>query len=65
MDEYKKTYIVLWKNMTDDIKAIENHNFGIAREILIAAQREGERLFINENINLESLPQEKLCDNIT
>lgn len=47
MDEYKKSYLTLWNALTDAIEMFENHNYGLAKDILIKAQQDAEGAFID------------------
>lgn len=43
---YKKMYFLLFNQMTEALKAIENCDYGQAAKILRAAQIEAEALYI-------------------
>ena len=42
MVDYEKIYKALMGGLTDAIVSIELHNYGLARDSLVAAQREAE-----------------------
>lgn len=44
---YQKMYTLLFNRVTDTLNAIENENWGTAKEILISAQLATESLYIN------------------
>ena len=46
---YRKMYIRLFNAATDAIANIEEQNFGIARELLMEAQRECEEIYMEES----------------
>jgi len=46
MDEYKKPYLTLWNAVTDATKAIEQQNFGLAKELLKKAQQDAEEAYV-------------------
>ena len=46
---YRKMYIRLFNAATDAIAHIEEQNFGIARELLMEAQRECEEIYMEES----------------
>lgn len=46
---YKKMYLRLFNVITDVIARIDEHNFGIAREMLVGAQRECEEIYMEES----------------
>ena len=47
MDEYKQPYLCLWRGVTDAVKAIEEQNFGEAKQILLKAQQDAEEAYLN------------------
>jgi|GEM_PF-2473780 len=47
MQEYKGSYLILWKGITTALEALEEHNLGIARDVLIEAQKNAEEEFIS------------------
>ena len=48
---YRKMYIRLFNAATDAIAHIEEQNFGIARELLMEAQRECEEIYSGRKIH--------------
>ena len=46
---YKKMYVHLFNAITDALAYIEEQNFGIARELLMEAQRECEQIYMEES----------------
>ncbi len=46
MKEYQKSYLVLWQSVSEAIEAIEQLNYGIAKELLLKGQRKAEEAFI-------------------
>lgn len=48
MDEYKKPYLTLWNAITDATKAIEQQNFGFAKELLKKAQQDAEEAYVSK-----------------
>ena len=48
MLDYKSMYLHLFNHVSDAIAALEQQNFGQAKEILISAQQETEELYISE-----------------
>lgn len=44
--DYQKMYIVLFNRVTDAILALEELNYGAAKEILVSGQRETEELYM-------------------
>ena len=45
-NEYKEPYYILLGALEDIINAIDNHNFGTAKELIIKAQLNAEQAFI-------------------
>ena len=45
--EYKRLYYQLFNAISDSIKAMEEQNFGTAKNILFRAQLESEELYIS------------------
>ena len=54
MPDYKTMYLHLFNHVTDAVAAMETLNFGQAKDILMGAQREAERLYINSGSKLET-----------
>lgn len=48
MPDYEKLYYILFNAATGAIEAQEKQNFGAAKEILVAAQKKTEDIFISE-----------------
>jgi hypothetical protein len=46
MPDYKKPYFALFNALSDAVAAIENQNFGVARELLLEAQQTSEALIL-------------------
>ena len=46
MPDYKALYFKLFAALADATAALEQHNYGIAAQILIAAQQEAEELYL-------------------
>ena len=46
MSEYKKPYLILFSAITDAIEELQRQNFGLARELLIQAQRDAEEAYL-------------------
>ena len=49
MDTLPRCYTHLFARVSDAIEALEEQNFGKAKDILIRAQQEAEELYINED----------------
>ena len=48
MPDYQKLYTLLFNAATDALRAMEQLNFGQARDLLIRAQQQAEELYIDE-----------------
>ena len=48
MDAYEKPYLRLWTSCGAAADALERQNFGLAREILLRAQREADALLAEQ-----------------
>ena len=46
MTDIPNYYTLLFNRVTDAIKALEQQNYGTARDILVKAQQEAEELYI-------------------
>jgi len=46
--EYQKAYYLLFNAITDALAAMEQQNFGQARQLLISAQQQAEEIFLEE-----------------
>ena len=46
MESFPQYYTLLFNAVTDAIRAMERQQFGLARDLLIRAQRETEELYI-------------------
>ena len=46
--EYQKAYYLLFNAITDALAALEQQNFGQAKQGLIAAQQGAEEMFLND-----------------
>ena len=51
MVDYKELYFNLFSAAADAVEAIENMNFGQAKEILIAAQQDAEEAHLSAEEN--------------
>ena len=58
MEEYKKPYLILWTSCTAAVSALEQQNFGLAREILLRAQQEAEEAYLAGNRCVPPVPAE-------
>lgn len=47
MNLYKKMYYILFNAMTDALRALEEQNFGLAKQRLINAQQQAEEMFLD------------------
>ena len=47
--DYKQVYFLLFNRITDALCAIENSNYGTAKEILIKAQQETEEIYMDND----------------
>lgn len=50
---YKKLYFALFNRISDAVTALDEKNIGLARNILCAAQQEGEELYLEEITDTE------------
>jgi hypothetical protein len=48
MDEWKEPYRILWRATSAAIEAIEQQNYGEAKQLLIAGQQDAEEMFMGE-----------------
>ena len=46
MEVYQKMYTTLFNAVTDALEKIETHNYGDAKDLLIAAQQQAEDIYI-------------------
>lgn len=46
MQDYQKLYALLFNACTDAVEAMEQMNFGTAKDLLIAAQQQAEEQYI-------------------
>ena len=53
---YKKLYFSLFNHISDAIAALDAKNTSLARDILCAAQQEGEELYLEENPDGDETP---------
>ena len=44
---YQKMYYTLFNAMTDALRAMEEHNYGIAQQIMERAQQQAEEIFLD------------------
>jgi len=45
--DYKELYLLLFRAATKALDAMQNQNFGLARQILVQAQQDAEELYIS------------------
>ena len=52
-NEYREPYLIVFAATEDALKAMENNNFGVAKDILMKGQLDAEEAFISfgENEN--------------
>ena len=52
-NEYREPYLIIFAATEDALKAMENNNFGVAKDILMKGQLDAEEAFISfgENEN--------------
>ena len=48
-DEYEKPYRILFNGVTDALAALEDHNYGTVKNLLIQAQQQAEEAYISED----------------
>ena len=48
MPDYQKLYTLLFNAATDALRAMEELNFGQARDLLIQAQQQAEERYLDE-----------------
>lgn len=48
MPDYQKLYTLLFNAVTDALEAMEQQNFGTAKDLLICAQQQAEEQYIDE-----------------
>ena len=48
--EYQKAYYLLFNAITDALEALEQQNFGRAKQGLISAQQRAEELFLEDEL---------------
>ena len=46
--EYQKTYYLLFNAITDALGALEQQNYGQAKQELISAQQQAEEIFLGD-----------------
>ena len=49
MDFYQKPYLYLFNSITDALRAMDDQNYGLARDLLIRAHQEAENYFLEED----------------
>ncbi len=47
MDEFRDSYVSLFRTVTEAISALDAQNYGRARELLIQGQQQAEELYLN------------------
>ena len=47
MDEYKQSYLILWRAIEEAVSAISAQNFGLAAALLKQAQLDTEEAYIS------------------
>ena len=50
MEEYRAPYLILWEGCTRAIAALERQNYGVARDLLLAAQQNAEEAYIQTEL---------------
>ena len=48
MNEFQKSYLILFNACTDALRALEERNYGKARQLLIEGQQQAEGAFLEE-----------------
>jgi len=51
MNTYRELYYFLFRTTDDALIALDEANYGQARQILIAAQQQAENAFLDENFS--------------
>ena len=51
MDEYKQPYLTLFNALSRIAEEIERQNYGTAKQLIIAAQRQAEEIFVSADEN--------------
>lgn len=46
MNEFQKSYCILFNACTDALRALEEHNYGQARQLLMGGQQRAEGAFL-------------------
>ena len=49
MEEYKESYLVLFRAVRDAVDAIEQQNYGMAKELLIQGEQKAEEIFLSSD----------------
>ena len=51
MEEYKDSYLILFRAVREAIKEIEAQNYGVAKELLIRGEQKAEEAYLHaENL---------------
>ena len=50
MEEYRAPYLILREGRTRAIAALERQNYGVARDLLLAAQQNAEEAYIQTEL---------------
>jgi len=58
MESLPKYYTRLFNAVTDAIEALQNQNYGKARELLIQGQQDAEELYLEEEEETEDAGEE-------
>lgn len=48
MNEFQKSYCILFNACTDALQALEERNYGLARQLLMEGQQAAEGAFLEE-----------------
>ncbi len=48
MDEYKNSYILLFRGVTQALDALDAQDYGTAKALLVKAQQEAEEAFLQQ-----------------
>lgn len=48
MEEFPQYYLTLFRAVADAVEALDNQNYGQARQILIAAMQKAEKLILEQ-----------------
>lgn len=48
MNEFQKSYLILFNACTDALRALEERNYGRARQLLMEGQQQAEGAFLDD-----------------